>query len=144
MCLGLYSGIARAPVIEAREYIAARGYANTPGDIRRFRNDVVAGQTSAGIRSLTQSPGFYSMSECRDLAFHVQERQLTLDAIDRFLGELGLRFIGFELDPRVLDQYRARFGDDPACTNLRHWARFEAENPDTFTAMYRFWIQKPV
>ena len=33
---------------------------------------------------------------------------------------------------------------DPAATNLRNWALFEADNPDTFTAMYQFWIQKAV
>jgi len=42
----------------------------------------------------------------------------------------------------VLNRYRAGFGEDPTCTNLRTWARFEAENPDTFTGMYRFWIQR--
>jgi len=142
MCLGLYSQTARRAVVRARELIAARGYANTSEGIRRFREDVIAGETSAEIRSLARSPGFYSMSECRDLAFHVQEQQLTLAQIGSFLGEPGLRFIGFELDARVLDQYRARFGEDTACTSLRNWARFEAENPDTFTAMYRFWIQR--
>jgi 2-polyprenyl-3-methyl-5-hydroxy-6-metoxy-1,4-benzoquinol methylase len=142
MCLGLYSQIARRPVARAREFIAARGYADTPEGIRRFREDVVGGETSAEVRLLTRSAGFYTLSECRDLAFNVQERQLTLDAIGSFLGGLGLRFVGFELDPGVLNQYRARFSDDPACTNLRNWARFEADNPDTFTSMYRFWIQK--
>jgi hypothetical protein len=48
------------------------------------------------------------------------------------------------LDPRALCQYRARFTDDPAATNLRNWTRFEADNPDTFSGMYRFWIQKPI
>ena len=52
--------------------------------------------------------------------------------------------MGFELDLQVLHQYRARFTDDPSCTNLRNWARFEADNPDTFVEMYQFWIQKPI
>jgi len=141
MCLGLYSQIARRPVVKAREFIAARGYAGTAEGIRRFRQDVVSEDTSAEIRSLTRSLGFYSMSECRDLAFNAQEQQLTLGQIESFLSELRLRFIGFELDPRVLNQYRASFSDDPSGTNLRNWARFEADHPDTFTAMYKFWVQ---
>jgi len=44
----------------------------------------------------------------------------------------------------VLQQYRACFPDDPCATNLKNWARFEADNPDTFVGMYRFWIQKPL
>jgi len=43
----------------------------------------------------------------------------------------------------VLQQYRARFSDDPRATNLGNWARFEADNTHTFVQMYRFWIQKP-
>jgi tetratricopeptide (TPR) repeat protein/2-polyprenyl-3-methyl-5-hydroxy-6-metoxy-1,4-benzoquinol methylase len=144
MFLGLYSQLARRCVIKAREFIAAGGYASTPDGIRRFRQDVVAQDTSVELRSLSNSQAFYSMSDCRDLAFHVQEQHLTLGQIESFLAESGLRFVGFELDLRVLNQYRARFPDDPSCTNLRSWARFEDDNPDTFTAMYRFWIHQPI
>lgn len=138
MRLGFYSEIARRHVVKAREIIAARGYASTPDDIRRFRQEA-----SVELRWLKDSGDFYSTSECRDLLFHVQEHRLTLGQIESFLGESGLHFIGFSLDARVLHQYRARFTDDPTRTNLRNWARFEADNPDTFAGMYVFWIQKP-
>lgn len=145
MCLGLYSQIARRSVVKAREFVAARGYAGTADDIRRFRQDVLAEDASVELRSLSRSHAFYSMSDCRDLAFHVQESHLTLGEIGSFLSGFGfaVRFVGFELDPRVLNQYRARFNDDPSCSDLRNWARFEADHPDTFTGMYRFWIQRP-
>jgi hypothetical protein len=74
----------------------------------------------------------------------VQEHRLTLGQIEAFLAESGLDFIGFESDPSLAHQYHARFADDPPGTNLRNWARFEADNPYTFAGMYRFWIQKPV
>jgi hypothetical protein len=89
-------------------------------------------------------PDFFSTSECRDLIFHVQEHCLTLDQIEAFLSETGLQFLGFELDPQILHEYRTRFTGDPAAINLRNWARFEADNPDTFAGMYQFWIQKPL
>jgi tetratricopeptide (TPR) repeat protein/2-polyprenyl-3-methyl-5-hydroxy-6-metoxy-1,4-benzoquinol methylase len=144
MRLGLYSQLARRDVVKAREFIAARGYASTPGDIRRFRRDLAGRDESAELQSLSKISDFYSTSECRDLLFHVQEHRLTLDQIESFLSESGLHFIGFELDPGVLHQYRTRFTDDPAGINLSNWARFEADNPDTFVAMYQFWIQKPI
>jgi 2-polyprenyl-3-methyl-5-hydroxy-6-metoxy-1,4-benzoquinol methylase len=144
MALGFYSELARRHVVKAREFIAAHGYSSAPDDIRRFRQDLIAKDMSVELQWLSTMPDFYSMSNCRDLLFHVQEHRLTLGQIESFLVESGLHFIGFELDPQVLHQYRARFADDPSCTNLRNWARFEADNPDTFVGMYKFWIQKPI
>jgi tetratricopeptide (TPR) repeat protein/2-polyprenyl-3-methyl-5-hydroxy-6-metoxy-1,4-benzoquinol methylase len=143
MQLGLYSELARRDVVKAREFIAARGYASTPADIRRFRRDLAL-QGADEYKWLSSSQDFYSTSDCRDLAFHVQEHRLTLDQIASFLTECGLTFLGFELEPRVLQEYRTRFFGDPAATNLRNWARFEVDNPDTFARMYQFWIQKPI
>jgi tetratricopeptide (TPR) repeat protein/2-polyprenyl-3-methyl-5-hydroxy-6-metoxy-1,4-benzoquinol methylase len=143
MGLGFYSEVARRPVVKAREFIAARGYASTPDDIRRFRQDPAV-HASIEVQWLSRIPDFYSTSDCRDMLFHVQEHRLTLGQIESFLAEFELNFLGFELHPRVLHQYRARFTDDPSATNLRNWARFEAEDPETFIAMYRFWIQQPI
>jgi len=143
MHLGFYSEIARRDLAKTREFIASRGYASTPDDIRRFRQDLADQHPSDEPQSLTNSPDFFSTSECRDLLFHVQEHRMTLGQIESFLAEFGLNFIGFELDPRVLLQYRTSFADDPSGINLRNWARFEADNPYTFTGMYQFWIQRP-
>jgi len=147
MHLGFYSELARRHVVKAREFIAARGYGSSPDEIRRFRRDLAARDADVELEWLSTIPDFYSTSECRDLVFHVQEHRLTLDQIDSFLCECGLDFIGFELDPMFLHQYHMyhmRFPDDPAASNLRNWARFEADNPDTFIGMYQFWIQKPI
>ena len=142
MGLGFYSEVARRHVVKAREFIAANGYSSAPDDIRRFRRDLAAKTLSVELQWLSKQPDFYSTSDCRDLLFHVQEHRMTLGQIESFLDELGLRFIGFELDLQVLQKYRAGFPDDPSCINLRNWARFEADNPDTFIGMYKFWIQR--
>ncbi len=141
MTLGFYSEIARKHLIEARQLIAARGFEGTADDIRRFRQEALM-SASPDLLQLRDAQDFYSTSECRDLVFHVQESRLSLDQIESFLGECGLQFIGFELDPQVLRHYRARFSDDPRATNLGNWARFEADNTHTFVQMYKFWIQK--
>jgi 2-polyprenyl-3-methyl-5-hydroxy-6-metoxy-1,4-benzoquinol methylase len=143
MFLGFYSEHARRHEVKAQEFIAARGYSSTPDDIRRFRQEVAVGSAGVELQSLSQSQDFFSTSECRDLLFHVREHRLTLIQIESFLADLGLRFIGFELDRSVLHQYRSRFTDDPSGTHLRNWATFESDNPDTFAGMYQFWIQKP-
>jgi tetratricopeptide (TPR) repeat protein/2-polyprenyl-3-methyl-5-hydroxy-6-metoxy-1,4-benzoquinol methylase len=143
MGLGFYSELARRHVVKAREIIAARGYASTAEDIRRFRQDMAV-HAGAELEWLSKVSDFYSTSACRDLLFHVQEHRLTLDQIESFIDESGLHFIGFEIEPNALRQYRARFAGDHFGINLRNWARFEADNPDTFVGMYRFWIQKPM
>ena len=143
MNLGLYSELARRHVVKARELIGALGYSGTPAGIRLFRQDLAVQEASVELKWLSGMPDYYSTSECRDLLFHVQEHRLKLSQIESFLADFGLHFLGFELDPSVLHQYRARFVDDPSATNLHNWARFEVDNPDTFTGMYRFWIQQP-
>jgi hypothetical protein len=68
---------------------------------------------------------------------------MRLSAIAAFLQDNGLIFLGFETGNATLQAYRQRFPDDLGVTNLSHWETFENENPDTFSGMYRFWIQKP-
>ena len=143
MYLGFYSELARRSIAEARVKISERGYSGNPDDIRRFRRDVVAHNPKLEL-ALSQFPDYFSNSECRDLLFHVQEHRLTVHQIQSFLAELGLDFLGFTLDRTALHQYRLRFPEDPRAVNMRNWASFEADHPDTFAGMYRFWIQKPL
>jgi len=144
MDLGFYSEIARTGIARLRELIAARGYAGTADEIRRFRHDPAVWDTSAELQNERNSADFYTTSACRDLLFHAQEHRLTLGQIESFLSETGLVFLGFELELRVLHEYRARFPEDSSCTNLRNWAHFEADHPQVFANMYRFWVQKPI
>ena len=83
----------------------------------------------------------FSLSELRDLLFHVQEHVLNLPQIARFLLDNG-QFLGFKLSPYVLQRYRRQFPEDSAMVDLNLWDRFEAENPRTFIGMYQFWVQK--
>jgi hypothetical protein len=85
---------------------------------------------------------FFSLSECRDLLFHVQEHRFTLPQIKTLLAANGLRIIGFEHDAATREKYRARFPADEATIDLDLWHAFEQDNPDTFRGMYQFWVQK--
>jgi SAM-dependent methyltransferase len=138
MKVGLYSELARRDIAAARTDIVERGYAATPQDIRRYRQELGDNK----LRRLSQLPDFYSLSECRDLLFHVIEHNFTLPKIAAFLDEQNVRFLGFELAGPLMDAYRRRFPDDPVANRLDRWHRYEVENPDTFVGMYVFWIQK--
>ena len=93
-------------------------------------------------KNVTTSPDFFSMSECRDYIFHVQQQGTTIPRIKSFLDENALEFLGFELDARVLRKYALRFPEDRAKTNLDLWHVHETENPYVFAEMYVFVVQK--
>jgi SAM-dependent methyltransferase len=143
MNVGLYSELARKPLLRARDLIAERGYQATADGIRRCRQDLASQSGDPLFKTLTESVDFFTVSGCRDLLFHAHESRLSLRQIAAFIDEEKLTFLGFDADPMVLKEYAARFPNDPAQTNLACWHEFEIENPDSFIGMYQFWIQKP-
>lgn len=142
MRIALYSEIARQHVVAGRAFVAGRGYRDTPDDIRRFRQDVLALPADDPVRLLAKSGDFFSISDCRDLVFHVQEHRFTLQQIKLFLAASGLTFLGFDIGQNVVNRYRANFPDDPAAADLDRWHAFEKANPWTFGGMYQFWVQR--
>ena len=142
MRLGFYSEVARRNIVPIRTFIAENGYGDSADEIRRCRQDLLEMDTSADFGNTLKSADFFSISECRDLLFHVQEHRMTLAGIDAFLLENNLMFLGFDIAADVLQAYKRRFPDDRAATNLSQWQIFENENPDTFIGMYQFLIQK--
>ena len=142
MRIALYSEIARRHLVAGRAFVAGRGYRDTPDDIRRFRQDVLALPADDPVRLLARSGDFFSISDCRDLVFHVQEHRFTLQQIKLFLAASGLTFLGFDIGQNVVNRYRANFPDDPAAADLDRWHAFEKANPWTFGGMYQFWVQR--
>ena len=104
-----------------------RRYGNTADDIRRCRQDLLQHEDGSPLKNVSKYADFFTTSECRDLLFHVQEHQLTVPAIQQFLHDNRLTFIGFT--GAVTQNYRARFPDDHAMTDLDQWHVFETENP---------------
>ncbi|MDI3471718.1 MAG: hypothetical protein OJF62_003781 [Pseudolabrys sp.] len=141
MQVGLYSLLARKEIIEARAMIAAQGYRPVPDDIRRLRDDLRA---KGEKRPFMELDDFFAMSDCRDLLFHVHERQITIPQIKAFLAANGLNFIGFQFSPpEAHEHYRALFARQGwSARDLDCWDRFERSEPQLFAGMYVFWVQK--
>jgi SAM-dependent methyltransferase len=138
MHVGLYSELARRDIVAVRAFIREQGYRPTADDIRRCRQDLL----NSPLNGVAKADDFFSTSECRDLLFHIQERRLTIPQIKSFISENGLKFLGFEFGPQVMQRYRDIFGGDGFMRDLDRWHAFETERPDTFAGMYQFWIQK--
>lgn len=142
MHAGLYSELARQQIVAARRFIAERGYGSSVEDIRRCRQDLIEAATDGLLKEIADLGDFYTVSDCRDLLFHVQEHRLTLTRIKAFLEDAGLCFLGFDLEPSQYHAYARQFPDDKAMTNLAQWHVFEMQNPQTFIGMYQFWVQR--
>jgi Flp pilus assembly protein TadD/ubiquinone/menaquinone biosynthesis C-methylase UbiE len=143
MNVGLYSEKAREDIVAAQRFVAEKGFKPTANDIRGCREEFERLPADSPLRNVMLLLDFYSMSDLRDLLFHVQEHCMTLPQIAQFLADNNLQFLGFEQEPNILQRYREKFPDDKAMTNLTLWDLFEQENPRTFIGMYQFWLQKP-
>jgi tetratricopeptide (TPR) repeat protein/2-polyprenyl-3-methyl-5-hydroxy-6-metoxy-1,4-benzoquinol methylase len=142
MRLGFYSKLARRELVEARRFIAQRDDRPSAENIRRRRQELTSFDDGTPLKRATEFPDFFTTSACRDLLFHVQEHQMTLPEIGAFLNQNRLSFLGFEVADHVLQNFRRQFRDDKTMTDLSRWHVFESENPDTFSGMYQFWVQK--
>ena len=142
MRIGLYSEAARSLIVEARDFIASRGYKATPQDIRRFRQGIFLDVKRWA--HLITALDFYSMSGCRDLLFHVMEHHFTIPQIAAFLKENGLTFLGFDPfeDSTVIQRFHTQFPGAADEANLDQWHSFETQHPDTFRGMYVFTVKK--
>jgi 2-polyprenyl-3-methyl-5-hydroxy-6-metoxy-1,4-benzoquinol methylase len=138
MMIALYSRQARQHIKMAQEMIKEKGYGDSADDIRAFRHDLMALSADHPLRTLTHVRDFYTLSNCRDLLFHVQETWYDLPEIAKIAEDLGLVFTGFKLqDLSYGIQYQKEFPDDPEMLNLDNWHRFEQKNPHIFVSMYQ-------
>jgi len=141
MNVALYSETGRSAIVAARRFIEARGLEPTPGGMRAARSALIALPEGAPERRVLGSVDFWSMSGCRDLLFHAKEHRFTSARIAAAVRELDLEFLGFEVDTGVKRAYAERFPEDRDGADLENWTRFEADQPDTFAAMYQFWVR---
>jgi len=141
MRVGLYSELARQPIVEARKEIASLGLGTSKDDMRKFRQSL-AESHATNHQLLTTSSDFFSLSTLRDLIFHVQEHRFTLPQIKNYLNELGLKFCGFE-NQDIVSRFKEFHGEEVDICDLVLWHEFEESNPRAFTSMYQFWCQKP-
>jgi SAM-dependent methyltransferase len=141
--IGLYSASARAPVMLARQRIADLGLTASADDIRRFRQMALAAGDDDALTQILEFGDFYTLSNCRDLLFHVHEENMTIAALRKLLGRTGLRFIGFEsADASLGEEYRRCFPDDEAMKNLARWEVVEEQTPGAFAGLYQCWCAR--
>jgi SAM-dependent methyltransferase len=144
MCVGLYSLTARKSINAARAFVSERGYRPTADGIRAARQELI--RHEALRKALFSINDFFSMSECRDLLFHVMEHQFTIKQIEAFIIEQRLIFIEFDVHNIARDlfeKFQREFPASESLADLACWERFEAANPRTFIQTYLFYVRSP-
>ena len=140
MRIGLYSELARQNIVKMREEIDQSGIGLSDSAMKLFRSNVI-NVNEKQHKSMQLFNDFYSLSELRDLLFHVQEHRFTIPQIQHYLTELGLKFCGFEVGAITSDFKRTNPSDDDAY-DLTKWHAYEQTHPHAFAGMYQFWCQK--
>jgi SAM-dependent methyltransferase/Tfp pilus assembly protein PilF len=143
---GVYSKRARGAVNLAREMIRQQQLPATASAIRAFRQTIFSAKPDSRLRSLLSWRDFYSMSDCRDFLFHVQEYQFELPEFAGLLARNGLTVLGMskQLPPSTLSAYQRTFPQNKTMTDLQNWHLVEQRYPDTFLGMYQVWCRKPL
>ena len=139
--LGLYSNLARKDIISARKFISKNKLQFNNESIHDFREQIFS-EKERELNSIKKSHDFYTLSSCRDLCFHTQEHRYTINQLNEILISNKLNFLGFLLTQPVKYLYQEYFPEDKKQTNLQNWAKFEEKHPNTFRAMYQFWVSK--
>ena len=139
MKIGLYSEFARQSVVEIRNEIAKSNISASSSEILHFR-EILMKSNKDSHKQIQSWRDFYSLSELKDLIFHVQEHRFTIPKIKECIQKLGLTFCGFESD--IAKGFRFKNIDIDTLYDLDQWNTFEQENPRAFAGMYQFWCQK--
>ena len=139
MRIGLYSQLARQHIEEIRKEIKLLSIGTSEAEMRNFRR-IIIGSSKESHQQLTMSKDFFSLSDLRDLIFHVQEHRFTIPHIAHCLEELDLRFCGFG-NQDIISNFRVFHGKDANIYDLNLWHKYEKSNPKTFIEMYQFWCQ---
>lgn len=135
MHVALYSRLARTGINVVREAI---GREQLPADLAAIRA-IRARCLSGELPGFAPSRDFYSASACRDLLFHVHERQFDIPEIGAMLDQLSLRFLGFDTQHDLLPDFASHFSTPESQLDLDRWHAYELSHPQAFGMMYSLW-----
>lgn len=137
MMICLYSTKAREDVKAVRDYIAERKIQPTAENIRKLRAEIIDTKGHP-LERITRFRDFYTLSETRDLVFHIQETTYSLPEIRKIADDLGLELYRLKVpDKNVERVFRDMFPEDMDMACLDNWHDFEQAHPMTFVGMYR-------
>ena len=139
--LGLYSKLGRKNILK---FIENDLINKNDFSIENLKNNrkIIKCSDSLDIKSIMKYNDFYTLSEFRDMIFHVQEHNFDIRQIFNILEDVGLTFCGFSnLSAHILKKVNIE-RDSLNSLSLLDWEKKEKEHPYLFSGMYQFWCQK--
>ena len=140
MSIGLYSELARESIVKIREDIKQQDLGTSDAAIKYFRNMIIKSD-KISFSQLLDFSDFYSVSELKDLLFHIKEHRFTIPQIKDHINALGLKFCGFE-NESLVSTFMLTHSNPKDIYDLDKWQAYEEANPISFAGMYQFWCQK--
>ncbi len=141
--IAVYSKVARLLVSHLRACIQREGIGTTPAEVRRFRARLLDEREGASLLPLlVRANDFFSLSMVRDLLFHVQEHQYTVDEIEGIARGLGLELLGVNLPRALKERAGMKQSDGSAIETFAQWRIWERAYVGSLR-MFQFWLQKP-
>lgn len=142
MSISLYSKAARDYALNpALTYIKEKGYSTSDDDIRQFRRDVLGMTEDNPVTRCLGASDFFSLAECNDLLFHVQEHRYTPRMIWDMAEKHNLVPFHTYLPPDKMKIFRDLFPDQ-ALLDPDVLEKFEAEFPKAFIEMYKIYFRR--
>lgn len=143
LSIGLYSEIARQPIVEARAHIDREGYPANLDGIRLLRRDLMLRKKPELEAVMSPASDFWTTSDCRDLLFHVNEHRFTLPQISDMLRAAELAFLGVEFGNETdRTRFLSALDSPMAVQDANALHRYEVEHPEVFGDTYRVWARR--
>ena len=111
--------------------------------IRDFRQHLLTLPADDPASRVTRLMDFYSLNECTDLLFHVQECWYTLPQLREMLERYGLELMTMKLPPAFRTAYLRANPTDRMVCDWDALMAFEGQaDPAAFIGMYDFWVRR--
>tara|TARA_R110002072_G_scaffold289895_1_gene457271 strand:+ start:728 stop:2605 length:1878 start_codon:yes stop_codon:yes gene_type:complete len=141
MRIALYSEHARWAINVARNFIEENKIGSDSESIRAFRGSITNYLKYKEIKNIQFFFDYYTLTECKDLLFHVNEHQFNLLQIKTILDDSNLEFLKFHISDKIIKDYLIKNKNDPGAIDLLSWNKYEEKNKDIFSSMYNFWCR---
>lgn len=140
--LAVYTESGRAAIIAGIALRKSLHLGSQAADIRRFRGIIRSLPNGTLARELVNVGDFYSISECRDLVFHVQEHRFTLPSLSALIKSAGFNVKKLCAGRSACALFSQEFPRRNPDTDLSAWTELEERHSALFGSMYNFLLVK--